>query len=142
MPLSIPLAIRNNGTPAKLADRNNDNWSKTVGGLRQYFPTGIYHTNLKLNGQLIRESTGCDAITVAKKWLVKRRAQLQENAPPKPANRGQTMGELLEKFKFRFQSSEMSQKTKDKKLSLLASLLKTWPLVPEFQRKGTSNLRI
>jgi len=47
------------------------------------------------------------------------------------------MGELLEKFKFRFQSSGMSQKTKDKKLSLLASLLKTWPLVPEFQRQGS-----
>src|SRR4030095_14337855 len=108
--------MQNDGIAAKPGDRNKDNWSKTVGGLRQYLPTGIYHTNLKLNGQLIRESTGCDAITVAKKWLVKRRAQLQENAPPKPANRGQTMGELLEKFKFRFQSSGMSLKNKDKKL--------------------------
>ena len=123
---------------AKTGDRNKDNWSKTVGGLRQYLPTGIYHTNLKINGQLIRESSGCDAVTVAKKWLVKRKAQLQENALPKPANRRQTMGELLEKFKFRFQSSGMSPKTKEKKLSLIASLLKTWPLIPEFQKKGWS----
>lgn len=107
-------------------------WSKTKNGLRQYLRPGpnhkIWYINCRVGNQIVNESTGSTQLTIAKVKLNDKLNVLLKQPRIEAINKTDklNLGDCVEIFKLRFDSSDLHDLTKEKRGNCLQALILTW----------------
>lgn len=136
------MSLPKSTTKKPLIDHMSDKqsvWSPVKHGLRKYLPTGEWHFHQRVGARVLSGSSGTALKTLAQEKLaaavLKCKKETAANVDP---NSKETVGELIELYKFRIGSQSFSQKTIDKRLAMISSLLKTWPSLPALRPRDVT----
>jgi len=128
-------------------DRNfklsSDGRWKTFAGvknLRQLVATDEFYVWAKVRGRQCCERTSKYKLRDAELCRDERLSVLRKNPLQLRVNKDLSFGDTIESWKLNLQANVPNEKTRQKQLSLLASLLASWPLVPAFKANGWSRL--
>src|SRR2546429_4465391 len=117
-------------------------WKTFVGvkNRRQLVPTDEFYVWAKVRGTQCCERTGKYKLRDAELCRDERLSVMRKNPLQLRVNKDLSFGDTIESWKLNLQANVPNEKTRQKQLSLLASLLASWPLVPAFKANGWSRL--
>jgi integrase len=121
--------------------KKDSTWGPVKNGLRKYLRTGEWHYHKRIGKIVLSGSSGTTLKTLAEEKLAQRVLQAKNHATHAlNSSAKETIGELIDLYKFRINSGNLSPKTIRKRIAMIGSVQKSWPLVPEFKTAGKTHL--